>query len=141
MVPFFDDRVAAWVAARIPGCARGFGECRAMGVASRDRMAAGVVFHNWQPEAGVVEMSCAADDPRWMTRRVMRVAFGYVFDGLQCQMAVARIHEDNDGARKLWRGLGADEFVIPRLRGKDAAEAIYTITAEQWAASPFNKTR
>lgn len=110
-----------------------------MGVASPDRLVAGVVFHNWCPESAVIELSCAADDRRWMTRRVMNAAFGYVFDGLGCQMAVARIHEANEAARKLWRGLGAQEFIIPRLRGKDAAEVIYTLTREQWAASPFKR--
>lgn len=110
-----------------------------MGVASPDRLVAGAVFHNWCPESAVIELSCAADDRRWMTRRVMNAAFGYVFDGLGCQMAVARIHEANEAARKLWRGLGAQEFIIPRLRGKDAAEVIYTLTREQWAASPFKR--
>lgn len=139
MTPFWDTQVAQWVAAMIPGTARGFGPCQAMGVERGDTLVAGVVFHNFHPESMVIEISCAALDPRWMTRTVMNEAFGYVFDHVECQMAAARIDERNATARKLWRGLGADEFVIPRLRGPQTAEAIYTLTREQWAQSKFKR--
>lgn len=137
MTPFWDAQVAHWVAARIPGCERGFGPCKAMGVESKGRIVAGVVFHNWSPESEVIELSCAAETPRWMTRRIMNEAMGYAFSF--CQAVVARIHQDNTTARKLWRGLGADEFVIPRLRGRSASEAIYTLTDDQWLRSKFKR--
>lgn len=137
MTPFWDDRVADFVSARIPNCARGFGECRALGVHNGQGIVAGVVFHNWSPEDKVIEISSAATDPRWLTKRVMREAFGYAFDGLGCRFVIARIHEHNKRARRLWKGLGASEYVIPGLRS-GAAEAVYTLSKEQWKRSKFN---
>jgi len=69
----------------------------------------------------------------------MNVAFWYVFEAAKCQMAVARIDETNAPARKLWLGLGASEYVIPRLRGPQTAEAIYTLTDDQWSRSRFKR--
>lgn len=137
MIPFWDEKVADWVGARLEGGERGFGECKAMGVAHGFETVAGVVFHNWCPESGVIEISCAAENPRWMTRTVMNEAMSYAFSF--CQMVVARIHQDNTTARKLWRGLGASEFIIPRMRGRRAAEAIYTLTDGQWEISKFKR--
>lgn len=136
MTPFFDDRVAAWVAARL-GYARGFGECRAMGVEHKGALVAGIVFHDWQPEHGVIEVS-AAGNPGWVTREVMRVALSYVFDGLGCQAVIAKTAADNEAVRRIGQTLGAAEHVIPRLRGRDQAAVIYVLTSEAWASSRFN---
>jgi len=139
MTPFWDDRVAGWVAARIPGCERGFGPCKAMGVVSKGKIVAGLVFHNWQPEHGLIEISGAAEDRRWMTRRVMAEALGYAFDQVGCQMIVAQQDLANEAPRKAWLALGASEYIIPRLRGRDRDGSIVTLTAEQWQVSKFNK--
>ena len=137
MILFWDDRVAAWVAGRIPGCERGFGNCRALGVVSRNEMIAGIVFHNWDPKAGVIEISGAATSPRWFCRRVINVALGYVFDGLNCQMLITRQAPGNDRARGIWLALGGTEYLIPRLRGRDEAECFITLTEEAWRSSKF----
>ncbi|MDX5370191.1 MAG: hypothetical protein LPL29_12535, partial [Alphaproteobacteria bacterium] len=51
-------------------------------------------------------------------------------------------HQDRENhIRRMWKALGADEYVIPRLRGRDRDGYITTITKEQWAASPFNLER
>jgi hypothetical protein len=54
-------------------------------------------------------------------------------------MAVARIGEHNRRARRIWRSLGADEFVIPALRSPTEAEVIYTLTSEQWHNGKFSR--
>ena len=116
----------------------GFGEAR--GAVIRDRRgksAACLVFHNWNPKAGLMEVSAVAKSPRWATRAVLRDAFGYIYDTSGCQLAVARTDTDNHRVRRLWRAFGADEYVIPRLRGRNASEAILTLTQEAWAASRF----
>lgn len=138
MTPIWDDRVAQWVANAIPGCSRGFGKCRALGVLDDGELVAGVVFHNWSPEDRVIEISAASVSAKWMTRPVMDAAFTYAFDGADCDLVVARIHEKNTRARRLWRGLGADEFLIPRVRA-GAAEAVYTFGRDQWEVSRFRK--
>lgn len=101
------------------------------------RLAAGVVFHNWSPEFGLMEISAAAVSRRWATREVMREAFGYVFGTADCQMAIARCDEKNTAVRKLWSAFGAQEVIIPRLRGRMASEAVLTLTDDAWAQSRF----
>lgn len=140
MTPFWDERVAAWVARRIPGCERGFGPSVSLGVLSKEKkLAGGLVFHNWHPECGVIEMSAASVDPRAWTRTVMKAAFGYAFEQIGCQMVVVRCDAENRRVRKFWRGLGADEYEIPRLRGRDKSEVIMTLTDDAWRASKFRK--
>lgn len=139
MTPFFDVRVADWVAARIPGCERGFGKCQALGVAHDGRVVGGMVFHNWSPEFGTIEISAAADDPRWLTREVINMALDYVFDGAGCQMVMAQQDPENKRAVRLWKALGAQEYIIPRLRGRNNAGSIVTLTDDAWARSKFKR--
>lgn len=133
------DLVVPFVARLIGHPGSDFGECQTMTVLdSHGKVAAGIVFHNWNPDAGVIEVSAAAVDPRWPTRNVLQQAFGYVF--AHCQLAVSRQHEDNIRARKLWKAFGADEYLIPRLRGRTASEAICTLTEEAWRDSKFMRS-
>lgn len=130
--------VARWVAERIPGCERGFGPCTAMAVRDGDKPLGAVVFHNWCPEAGVIEMSSAADSPRWLTRRSLYAIHSYAFD--VAQLAVMRVAENNERMRRIGRAYGYEEYRIPRLRGRDEAEIIMTLTDDAWRASRFHKT-
>lgn len=130
-----EDLLAPWIAEEI-GLPRPLGECRTAAVLDADgRLAAGVAFHNWNPEAGVIEVSAAAVDPRWASRSVLRVLFGYVF--AVAQAAVARTPEENYRTRRLWKAFGAEEYIIPRLRGREASEAILLLTDDAWADSKF----
>jgi hypothetical protein len=125
--------VADFVAALL-GFPRGFGECQAVGfLDAACVLEAGVVYHNWNPEAGVIEISAASTTRRWGTRGRLHMIFGYPFDHIGCQMVVARHAEDNP-VRRIWKALGASEHVIPRLRGRDRAECIATLTVEKWRA-------
>lgn len=134
--------VAGFVAALIPGCDRGFGECQAIGfLDAQGGLEAGAVYHNWNPEGGVIEISSASTHRAWLTRPRLRQMFAYPFTELGCQLVVARIAEGNTRARRIWRVLGADEFVIPRLRSRSEAECIFTLTPERWASSKFEMSK
>lgn len=136
MTPVWDDSAADTVASLVG--IDGFGECRAMAVVDKKgKFAAGIVFHAWGPDSGVIELSAAAVNPNWPTRNVLKFMFGYVFDDCGCQMAITRTHENNTRVRRFMARLGADEYLIPRLRGRNASEAIQTLTEEQWTASRF----
>jgi len=130
-----DAVVADWVAERIDGCERGWSDARAIGVTSRAGLIAGVVYHDWSPESEVIELSAAATSRHWMTRAVMSGILGYPFGF--CQMVVARYRPDTP-AQRIWRALGSDEFLIPRLMGRGRDCVLATLTAEQWAESPLN---
>lgn len=126
--------VEQFVSRGLWGDDRGVGTCQGVGFADQDgRLVAGVLLHNWQPDAGVIEVTAYAETRRWLTKGRLREVFGdYIFGQLGCQMAVARIAEENRVARRFWAAMGADEFIIPRLRGRNEAEVIATLTVEAW---------
>lgn len=131
-----DEAVARFVADQIDGCGRGFWPCRALGFRDAEgRLEAGFVYHNWSPEAGVIEISGASTHRGWATPEKLRAIMAYPFSF--ARMVVWRTSERNRVARRILRSMGAREFVIPDLRGPGEAEVIYTLTAEQWRASKF----
>lgn len=118
-----------------------FGECQAIGFAIGGNLVAGVIFQNWNEAAGTIEISAGATDPRWMTRKSLLTIFSYVFDTAGCQLCVVQVAERNDRMRSIARRLGFTEFVIPRMRGRDEALAVYTLTDEQWSAGKIRNRR
>src|SRR3954470_13693510 len=93
----YDKLVADTVAQMVPHCReRGFGKCRAIGVLDEGgRLIAGMVYHNWCPEAGTIDISAAAITPRWLTRRTLAVLYGYPFLRLRCQMITQCVPAEN----------------------------------------------
>jgi RimJ/RimL family protein N-acetyltransferase len=136
------ERVCAFVASQ-PGFERDleFGECQALGILIGGELIAGVVFQNWNPKAGTIEISAAATDSRWMTRKSLQRIFGYVFDGAGCQLCILQVSEANERMRSIARRLGFTEHVIPRLFGRQTGGVVCTLTAEQWASSPIRSRR
>lgn len=133
-----DEHVATWVAARIDHCGRGFDTCRALGVVDAEgRPVAGVVFHDWWPERGLIELSCAATTPRWLTRNVARAVWAYAF--AVARMAIGRHSERNAPARRVWTACGASEATIPDLWGPGEAAIIATLTRPAWEASRLGR--
>jgi hypothetical protein len=136
LITFDREAVLAFVAPQIPGGDRGFGTCQCIGFTDAEgRVEAGFVYHNWHPEAGVIEITSAIA-PGWRcTRGKMAEVMGYPFRF--CRMVVWRTSEANRGARRILRGIGAREYLIPDLHAPGVAEAIYTMTADQWRATPY----
>lgn len=137
--PAKNDAIACFVAAHINGCERGFADFTTLGVTEEGRLVAGVVYHNYSPEAGVIELSAAATSKRWLTRRVLKAMFGYPFDEIGCQLAVLRVSEENRGMVEIARRFGFTSHRIPRLRGREEAEIIFTLTDNDWRAHPVNR--
>jgi len=136
--------IARFVASHIPGGDRGFDGGVAMGVietGERPRLIAGVIFHNFNPEAGVIEMSAASTSRRWLTRPVLRAMFSYPFDQAGCQMAVLRVSERNPVMISIALRYGFKSHLIPRLRGRDEAEHILTLTDDDWRNNRFNQEK
>lgn len=117
-----DAAVAEWVAARIPhvGVA-GFGPCVAVGVVRNGALAAGVVWHDWQPAAGTIQASVAADTPRWATQRTLREVFAYPFRQLGARKVWASVPHTNTRAIRFNYGVGfrreavLSEHVAPKV--------------------------
>lgn len=79
------EELAAWAARRIPHV-ESFGPCWACGVVRRRSLAAVVVFHTFDPLTGTVQVSMAADDPRWATRQTIGAILRIGFDRLGAPM-------------------------------------------------------
>lgn len=137
--------VARFVASHIPGCERGFGDnCVAMGIietGAEPKLIAGVVYHNYCPESGVIELSAASTSKRWLSRPVLKAMFSYPFDQAGCQMAVLRVSERNPIMVSIALRYGFKSYLIPRLRGRDEAEHILTLTDDDWRANRFNQEK
>ena len=113
---------------------RGFGECQAIGFADGRGLAAGVVFHNYDPDANVIELSAYSARRDWLTRGRLIDLFSYPFDQLGCRIAVARISEHNKRALRIWRSLGASQHPLPDLRSDGEAEVVCLLKRDTFKA-------
>lgn len=110
-----------------------------LGVFKDSRLIAGVLYHNWQPQEGVIELSAGSQSKRWLTRPVLKAMFGLPFDRWGCQLAVLRVSERNRPMIRIAKAYGFDDYRIPRLRGRDEAEHIMTLTDDAWRSNGFHK--
>ncbi len=133
------ETVSAFVASLIPGCERGWANCKALGFVDGGALVAGVVYHNWSPEMGVIELSAASVNRSWLTRDRLKAIFGYPFDQLRCRIAIARISEHNARARRIWRSLGALEYTLPELRSPTEAEILYMLHERDWRSNKLSR--
>ena len=139
MILYGQSEVVERFVADLLGYPRGFGECQAVGFLDGDgKLVAGVVYHQYQPEQGVIEISAASTCRNWLNRARLAEIFDYPFR-IGCRLVVARIGEHNARARRIWCSLGSDEYVIPALRSPSESEVIYVLSAEKWRAGKFKE--
>ena len=132
------EAVARFLADRIGGWPDGWQIGTILAIAKGDKIVAAVLFHNWQPQNGVIEISAASDDRRWLSRAVMQDMIAYAFVQMAAQAVVARM----DAGRRLIRifeAVGFRQYEIPRMRGRDKAEAVLVLGDDEWAESRFNR--
>lgn len=132
-----------WCAAQI-GLPRGFRDHACMGVFEDGKPIAVMVYHDFQPERGVIEISGASTDKRWLNRKSLWEMFRYPFLQLGVQLVVMRVSERNvmwngRGLPRLLKAYGFQSVTIPRLRGRDEGEIIFTLADDAWRANHFHK--
>jgi len=98
-----DAAIERWVAQRLPWV-DGFGGASAIGVARGGEVVAGVVYANFRRSS--IEVSIAADDPRWARKGVLRALFAYPFVQLGCRRITCLIPAKNEQSLRLCQGLG-----------------------------------
>ena len=88
---------------------------------------------NWRSTS--VEVTIAADSPRWATRQTIQTLLAYPFMQLKCQRVSAFVRKGNKRARRLNEGLG---FVLEgRLRDagpNNETVLLYGITRKDYVA-------
>lgn len=127
--------VAAWVARAIGMNGFHGGPILACGVTGDDgALLAGVVYHDFYPEHGDIQVSMAAVSPRWCTRANVRAILRAAYAANRCDRITACIDADNIRALKILTGLG---FVIEgrrlRARHRTTDELILGLYREQAA--------
>jgi RimJ/RimL family protein N-acetyltransferase len=96
------EEIAEWVGLNIPhvGTA-GFGPCTALGVVSSGKLIAGVVYHDYQPSCGTIQLSMAAVSPMWARRETIRDLLAYPFHQLGVYVVWTATPRDNEAALKV----------------------------------------
>ncbi|BAB48031.1 mll0450 [Mesorhizobium japonicum MAFF 303099] len=123
-----------------PGCEAGFGNCKAIGVLDDDdELVAGMVFHDWQPRSGLIQISSASKTPRWLTANVRHIMFSYPFDQIGCQMVVLQVSARNERMVRIAKAFGFTPYLIERMRGRDEDGFVFTLTDDQWRNSRFTR--
>ncbi len=126
------------VADRIwPGKGRDFGKCQCIAITKGEDLAAGLVYHNYDPDAEVIEISGAAWVKGWLTRPVLKAMYGYPFIDCGCQAVIQRVSDEDRQQHRMLTAFGAERYRIPRLRGRNAAENIFIVTRETWETNKF----
>lgn len=141
-----NQRLSRWASSRIWGRNKtetlpGPNVC--MGVMAGADLIAVMVYHNYDPGAGVIEISGAATSKRWLTRPVLAEMFRYPFETAGCQLVVMRVSADKAQNRlgRMLLAYGFARVLIPRLRGRDEGEWIYTLTDDAWRSNKFNEVQ
>lgn len=134
--------MALWAADQIwPGKGHKFGECVCMGVLEGNRPIACMVYHDFNPEAGLIEISGAATDRRWLQRHVLKEMFAYPFEKAGVQMVVMRVSAKREQRHlhRMLKSYGFKGHIIQRLYGRDEDGIVFTLTDDDWRSNKFNR--
>jgi RimJ/RimL family protein N-acetyltransferase len=139
--PDLNKILCDYVAYLVWGCANDFGPSGSIGVLKNKQLIAAVVFHNWHENHGVIELSAAASDPRWLTKTVIKTIMEICFGQHKCQQIATRIDIENERALKIFRFLGFSELILPNMRGSGKHEILMLFTSEQWKQHRLNEVK
>lgn len=128
-----------FIAQRIWGDARQLEQGTVMAVLDDGNLLGACLFHNWNRASGVIELTAASASARWLNRPVLREIFGYAFDQLQCQAVVMRVAPENTRMCRIASAFGFKRYDIPRLRGRDKAEAVFVLGDDDWRTGRFSQ--
>jgi RimJ/RimL family protein N-acetyltransferase len=134
------ELIAAWVRARIPFMdPDGFGPCQSIGVVdSAGRIAGGVVFHGWSHHYRSLEVSCAADTAKWLSRGIIRGILSYPFNQLNVHRLSSITRPDDTRTRHVLEALGFTYEGTGRgVFGPDIDGASYALIEHDWRAGRF----
>lgn len=141
-----NDVVLQFAAQLIPACReRGFARAAtAIGVVEIEgdaaNLIAGIIYHNWEPEAEIIEMSVAAlPGKQWLTRGTVNRMFQYPFLQLGCQMVVNRMSAEDERLLRQCAVLGFSLIRVPRMLGRNRDGVLGFLTVEDWLANKFNQ--
>ncbi|MEM6602516.1 MAG: hypothetical protein AAF621_00545 [Pseudomonadota bacterium] len=104
-------------------------------VNDRKGIIAGVIFHNYNPDAGTIEFSCYAAEKKWLSRKILNQILHYPFDELGLRIVFANFSEKQKHIKHMAERLGATTHILPDLWGVDEAKIVAILKAEDWKKS------
>ena len=104
MTPVFGPDVVQWVADRIPYCVGFSPNAVGIGLEENGAIECGVVYDAYSEVD--IQMSIAAETPKWCQRGNLRMFFDYPFNQLGCARVTAIVAKGNKRARRMNEGLG-----------------------------------
>lgn len=135
-----DEEISRFIGQLTPPAGGGFGRCKTIGVIDEDgKLIAGLVYFNYDPNAGVIEFGGAAIHPRWLNRASYRRMFEYPFIECGCQMLISRVRASNEPHLGQLARLNFNLTYVPRMFGRDEDGVLCTLTDDQWLDSRWSK--
>lgn len=130
-----DESVAAWVARQLPHVgARGFGPCRAVAIVNGDRPLGAIVYHDYQPECGTVQISMATQSRLWAQPQTIRDLLAIPFVQYKAHKVWTCIPADNEPALRFNKGIGmVREAVLRHQFGRGRNAWVYGMLAHEYA--------
>jgi RimJ/RimL family protein N-acetyltransferase len=96
-----------------------FGPCIAIGVQSKGRLIAGIVYNEYQPRYSIIQLSMAAVSPMWARKEFIAELLRYPFEQLGVYKVFTAIPADNAMAIKVNSHVGLKrEAVLAHHFGK-----------------------
>jgi len=136
-----DEAISTFVA-KLQGEETGYRNCKALGVVDEhDRFLGGVVFYNWNPGTGIIEMTASALSPAWLSRRTLNRIGDFVFRECSCQMLLVHVRKSDEHVLRLLAAVGFAFTLVPRLFGRDLDGVICTLTDDDWYDGKFSHGR
>jgi len=135
------EAVGDFVAGMIPHVGGSFGDgAKAIGVIDEaGKLIAGLVYNNYDPNSGTMEIHGAAVNKRWLTRGTIARMYQYPFVQCGCQMIYQRTPADNEYLLGMLASYDYTFLKVPRMFGRDRDGVLCTLTVEAWANNRFNK--
>lgn len=135
----FPEEAQRFVELGLWGGEHSFGpDATAIGFANEvDGFVAGVVYHNYDEEKNVIEISSYSSCRNWNTKENLKTIFNYAFFTLNARIVIAKTSEENKRALRIWRALGAKQYAIEDLRAPGVAEILTTYSKDDWLKSRF----
>ena len=122
-----------WVAERIPRIGKGYRwpQGSAIGLVSGGELIAGMVVHDYVPEAGNCQLTFAASRPTWATKASIAAMMAYPFGQLKCRRVTTYIALSNERAIRFNLGLGFKQEGRVRFGFGDEDALIFGLLREE----------
>lgn len=123
----------------ISGKPKKFGLGCAMVISKNKTVIACIIFTNYNSDYGVIEINGGAITRNWLNRNIIKKMADFVFGYLGCQSVYARCCADNKKLDRMFHSAGFKRTDLPRLRGREMAESVYTLSDDDWQNNKLNK--